>query len=186
MKNFPKINLVSDALHGMAYYIFQKSLRSLQEFRKNPHDKIPPKSSPTNFQSLCILKNQIFIRKDFFLRIRPTRPSLDRAGPLHTAGCRARTLGPSRLAWPWCNYQKPSLLRVCAARRQRLLPLSPPSGPHLLDSPPSPRRPTPVGDPPRRRSPRTAAPRLGCPRAFTALPHHSSPLIPFKPSVNGP
>jgi hypothetical protein len=31
-----------------------------------------------------------------------------------------------------------------------------------------------------------AAPRLGCPRAFTALRHHSPPLIPFKPSVNGP
>jgi hypothetical protein len=31
-----------------------------------------------------------------------------------------------------------------------------------------------------------AAPRLGCLRAFIALPHHSPPLIPFKPSVNGP
>jgi hypothetical protein len=34
--------------------------------------------------------------------------------------------------------------------------------------------------------PHTAAPRLGCPQAFTALPHHSSPLIPFKPSLNEP
>jgi hypothetical protein len=34
--------------------------------------------------------------------------------------------------------------------------------------------------------PRAAAPRLGCPRAFTALPHHSPPLIPFKPSLNEP
>jgi hypothetical protein len=25
-----------------------------------------------------------------------------------------------------------------------------------------------------------------CPRAFTALPHHSPLLIPFKPSINGP
>jgi hypothetical protein len=32
--------------------------------------------------------------------------------------------------------------------------------------------------------PRAVAPRLGCPRAFTALPHHSPPLIPFKPSLN--
>jgi hypothetical protein len=29
-----------------------------------------------------------------------------------------------------------------------------------------------------------APPRLGCPQAFTALPHHSPPLIPFKPSLN--
>jgi hypothetical protein len=32
----------------MAYYNFLKSLRSLEEFMKNPHVKIPPKS-PTNF-----------------------------------------------------------------------------------------------------------------------------------------
>jgi hypothetical protein len=57
MKNFQKINLVSDALHGMSYYIFLKSLSSLEEFRKNPHVKIPPKSPPTNFQSLAIIKN---------------------------------------------------------------------------------------------------------------------------------
>jgi hypothetical protein len=44
MKNLPKINFVYDALHGMAYYIFLKSLRSLEEFRKNLHVKIPPKS----------------------------------------------------------------------------------------------------------------------------------------------
>jgi hypothetical protein len=34
--------------------------------------------------------------------------------------------------------------------------------------------------------PRAAAPHLGCPRAFTTLPHHSPPLIPFKPSLNEP
>jgi hypothetical protein len=52
MKNLPKINLEWDALHGMACYIFLKSLRSLAEFRKNPHVKIPPKSPSTNFQTL--------------------------------------------------------------------------------------------------------------------------------------
>jgi hypothetical protein len=36
----------------MTYYIFLKSLRSLEEFRKNPHVKIPPKSPCANFQSL--------------------------------------------------------------------------------------------------------------------------------------
>jgi hypothetical protein len=71
VKNFPKINLALDALHGMAYYIFLKSLRSLEEFRKNPHVKIPPKSSSTNFQSLAKFKNPILIHKFFFLAFGP-------------------------------------------------------------------------------------------------------------------
>jgi hypothetical protein len=50
----------------MAYYIFLKSWKSLEEFRKNPHLKIPPKSPSTNFQSLGTFKNPIFIRKEFF------------------------------------------------------------------------------------------------------------------------
>jgi hypothetical protein len=71
----------------MAYYIFLKSLRSLEEFRKNPHVKIPPKS-PTNFQSLDKFKNPILIQKFFFLisvrpTPRPTRP-LSLASPLAT------------------------------------------------------------------------------------------------------
>jgi hypothetical protein len=41
----------------MAHYIFLKSLRSLEEFRKNPHVKIPPKSPSINFQSLAKFKN---------------------------------------------------------------------------------------------------------------------------------
>jgi hypothetical protein len=59
----------------MAYYIFLKSLRSLEEFRKNPHVKIPPKSPSTNFQSPAIIKNQIFIQKSIFLHFWPIRPS---------------------------------------------------------------------------------------------------------------
>jgi hypothetical protein len=183
-------------MHCMAYYIFQKSLRSLDEFRKNPHVKIPPKSPSTIFQSLAIIKNQILIGKEFFLHIRPNRPNGQPAHPasqpsqphwppFSLAG-HARALGPSRSARPWRICQKPSLLRVCATRRRRLLPLSPPRGPRLSASSSTPCRPTPVGISPRRRSPCAAAPRLGCPRAFTALPHHSPPLIPFKSSVNGP
>jgi hypothetical protein len=51
----------------MAWHViyFLKSLRSLEEFRKNLHVKIPPKS-PTNFQSLGKFKNPIFIRKRIF------------------------------------------------------------------------------------------------------------------------
>jgi hypothetical protein len=51
----------------MAYYIFLKSLRSLEEFRKNPHVKIPPKSSSANFHAFVNSKKQFLIRKFFFL-----------------------------------------------------------------------------------------------------------------------
>jgi hypothetical protein len=46
----------------MAYFIFLKSLRSLGEFRKNPHVKIPSKSPYANFQSLSVFKKSNFIR----------------------------------------------------------------------------------------------------------------------------
>jgi hypothetical protein len=66
-----KINLVYDALHSMTYYIFLKSLRSQEEFRKNPHVKIPPKSPSTNFQSLGKFKNLIFNSEILFLDFGP-------------------------------------------------------------------------------------------------------------------
>jgi hypothetical protein len=75
MKNFPKINLVYDAMHGMASYIFLKSLRSLEEFRKNPHVKIPPKSPSTNLQSLGKFKNPIFNSEILFLAFGPADPA---------------------------------------------------------------------------------------------------------------
>jgi hypothetical protein len=59
----------------MAYSIFLKYLRRLEEFRKNPHVKIPPKSSCANFQSLVIFKNLIFIQKGIFFRFWPIQPS---------------------------------------------------------------------------------------------------------------
>jgi hypothetical protein len=65
----------------MAYYIFLKSLRSLEEFRKNPHVKIPPKSPSTILQSLAIIKNQILFGKEFFLHFRPNRPTGQTAHP---------------------------------------------------------------------------------------------------------
>jgi hypothetical protein len=69
----------------MTYYIFLKSLRSLGEFRENPHVKIPPKSSSTNFQSLAKFKNPILIRKFFFLAFGPAdlaaRSAFGPAGP---------------------------------------------------------------------------------------------------------
>jgi hypothetical protein len=58
----------------MTYYIFLKSLRSLEEFRKNPHVKIPPKSLSTNFQSLVKLKNLIFNSEIIFPCFWPGQP----------------------------------------------------------------------------------------------------------------
>jgi hypothetical protein len=81
----------------MAYYIFLKSWRSLEEFRKNPHLKISPKSPSTNFQSLAIIKNQIFIRKRIFLHFRPIRPSGQPAYLAHAA-TRPPSCRPAQLA----------------------------------------------------------------------------------------
>jgi hypothetical protein len=86
MKNLPKKSCIGCiALHGMAYYIFLKSLRSLGEFRKNPHVQIPPKSPSINFQSFSKFKNPNFNSEIFFPSFRPGRP----CGPLG--------LWPSRL-----------------------------------------------------------------------------------------
>jgi hypothetical protein len=82
----------------MAYFIFVKYLRSLEEFRKNPHVKIPPKSPYANFQSLGNFKNPIFNSKNIFLRFRPGQPY----GPLG--------LWPSRPRWPLSSHgTKPPL-----------------------------------------------------------------------------
>jgi hypothetical protein len=156
----------------MAYYIFLKSLRSLEEFRKITHVKIPPKSPSTNFQSLGKFKNPILFETNFsseFGPPGPASPMLARSIPQATA----RALGPSRPALPWRNCQKLSLLRVCAARRRRLLPLSPPTGPHLSDSPPSPRRPTPV-----RNSPCLTAIDRSAPPGLHHCDANQSPLLP--------
>jgi hypothetical protein len=93
----------------MAYYIFLKSLRSLEEFRKNPHVKILPKSSSTIFQSLAKFKNPILIRKSFyflFLTFGPAGlPSLTGlglpAGPNHRSTPRPSSAQPSRPARQW-------------------------------------------------------------------------------------
>jgi hypothetical protein len=69
----------------MAYYIFLKSVRSLEEFRKNPHVKIPPKSPSTNFQSLGKFKNPIFNSEIIFFAFGPAnlvaRSASGPAGP---------------------------------------------------------------------------------------------------------
>jgi hypothetical protein len=80
------------AYHGMAYFIFLKYLDSLEDFRKNPHVKIPPKSPYANFQSLDIFKTSIFNQKRFFFNFRPNRPS---GQPAHPA---FRPTRPKRLS----------------------------------------------------------------------------------------
>jgi hypothetical protein len=58
----------------MAYYIFLKSLRSLGEFRKNPHVKIPPKSPSTNFPGLGKFKIQFLFEKNSSSEFSPFGP----------------------------------------------------------------------------------------------------------------
>jgi hypothetical protein len=77
----------------MAYYIFLKSLRSLEEFRKNPHVKIPPKSPSTISQSPALIKNQILFGKEFFFAFGPIGPAASRpARPLSPASPPAPSL----------------------------------------------------------------------------------------------
>jgi hypothetical protein len=102
----------------MAYFFFLKYLDSLEDFRKNPHVKIPPKSPPTNFQSLCIFKNQIVIRKRIFSSL--------------SAQSAQRPASPSDLlAQPW---------PIFSLFNRPLLPL--PTGPRPLDRPSPPSRPS--------------------------------------------
>jgi hypothetical protein len=160
----------------MAYSIFLKYLRSLEEFRKNPHVKIPPKSPCANFQILGIFKNSIFIRKGIFLRFQPIRPSPARAGPLCPAGRRipARPTQPK----PGCRiYGKAYSLRLCALRQRRLLSLtSLPCGARLSAPSPSPRRPTIAASPHHLRQPHASRPpTLKC-QARSSLPALIPPL----------
>jgi hypothetical protein len=85
-------------LHGMTYYIFLKSLRSLGEFRKNPHVKIPPKSACANFQSLGKFKNPFLIQKFLFFAFGPADLAAHSAfGPAgsHWARCPRMSKPPS-------------------------------------------------------------------------------------------
>jgi hypothetical protein len=93
----------------MAYYIFLKSMRSLEEFRKNPHVKIPPKSPSTNFQSLAKLKNPIFNSEFFFLDFGPADLAAHPASQPSQPTGRAAPAGRNRPGWP-----------IQPARRSRL------------------------------------------------------------------
>jgi hypothetical protein len=87
----------------MAYHIFLKSLRSLEEFRKNPHVKIPHKSPSTNFQILGKFKNPIFNSGILFLEFGPADLAAHPASqPIQPTGRtvlagRNRSAGPSSM-----------------------------------------------------------------------------------------
>jgi hypothetical protein len=149
----------------MACYIFLKSLSSLEEFRKIPHVKIPPKSPSTNFQSLGKLKNPILIQKFlFFLIFGPADPAACLAsGPVSPPATPSPQAKITRPAHP-ARASVASSQEICfpfwftpfRAGRLSLVSLS--TGPHLSDVSPPPRRPTPAAFFRPLRPPRTARP----------------------------
>jgi hypothetical protein len=173
----------------MAYYIFLKSLRSLEEFRKNPHVKIPPKSSSTIFQSLAKFRNPIFIRKFVFLYFRPGRPC-GPAIPHGPAGLPFPALAcrPARAAWlsrPTGRSARARRWRILgntlsslnrAFRLLRLLSLlSLTCGPHMSDSSSSPRHREPAEIRRAAASPAPFAPCFGCRWQLPPSPFISPP-----------
>jgi hypothetical protein len=150
----------------MAWHIifFLKSLGSLEEFRKNPHVKIPSKSPCANFQSLGKFRNLIFNSEIHLPYFRPGRPY----GPLGR--------WPSWPRWPLSSRGPNSTLSAQLARVSMayLWKYVFPFGPRLLKWPPPsrlsvkwvravrfvflPRRPTVATSSRHLRPPRTARP----------------------------
>jgi hypothetical protein len=162
----------------MAHYIFLKSLRSLEEFRKNPHVKIP-----TNFQSLGKFKNPIFNSEILFLisarpTLRPTRP-LSPASPLAVPPLQAETVpaGPSSPRVGRVFAENTSSLLVRAFRAGRLSHVSLSTGPQMLVPSPTSSRPSSPAPPPNpsHRAPLCSAPRVPSSRYHLAF--ISPPLI---------
>jgi hypothetical protein len=167
----------------MAYYIFLKSLRSLEEFRKNPHVKIPPKSPSTNFQSLGKFNNPIFNLEILFLisarpTMRPTRP-LSPASPLAAPSPTGRKhpASPSSPRVSRVFARNTFSFSVNAFRAGRLSHVSLSTGPQMSVSSPTSSRPSlPVPPPiPGHRASLSSAPRVPSSRYHLAF--ISSPLI---------
>jgi hypothetical protein len=177
----------------MAYYIFLKSLRSLEEFRKNPHVKIPPKSPSTNFQSLAIIKNHFFIRKRIFFTFGPAAAHssffVPAAPPPLPTGPRPHGR-PSRPARRWHPAESSPPPQVDASSRAAFALYSrptdrwtPPVIPHLLPARarsrhhhllPLPAPPSPTSD---------AARAFTTPPSFP--PPQSPPPLNLAPAFNG-
>jgi hypothetical protein len=164
----------------MACYIFLKSLRSLEEFRKNPHVKIPPNLLLQISKALVNSKIQFLIQKFFsLLSARPTpRPVRPLPQPAHRPR-RPRGLKQTRPAHPAHASVASSReirfpFRITPSRADRLSLVSLSTGPHLSDSPPSPAPADPVENLPRR----CPAPRM--PPSFYSPPSSLSPLNPLQ------
>jgi hypothetical protein len=144
----------------MAYFIFLKYLDSLEDFRKNPHVKIPSKSPCANFQILPKSKFQIKFEKVLFIELGPAQVSAQPPGPWPSAG---QLSTPPHSFWAFASRParpSPSLsLNDTWAPPLRLPPLAAATG-----------RPSATGSP------------LGCPAELhplpvtDALPHLLSPL----------
>jgi hypothetical protein len=160
----------------MAWHItfFLKSLRSLEEFRKTPHVKIPPKSPSTNFPCLGKFKIQILIQKSFFFTFGPAnlaahsafgpaglplprpRPADRPKPPVHSAQ-------PASPRMRWCICKSTSSSLIHASRHRRLLSLpSLTRGPRLSASSSPPRRRDPGRVSTAPPLPVPPAPRRGC------------------------
>jgi hypothetical protein len=193
-------------LQGMTYYIFLKSLRSLEEFRKNPHVKILPKSPSTNFQSLGKFKNPIFNSEILLPCFRPGQP------------CGPHTLQPSRLplasllSWAESNPTSPASPRVNGTLaevrfpfwftpprvgRLSLIPLT--TGPRLSAPSPTSSRPSSPASPliHGHRAPPSSTPRVPLSRYHLAFispplisllnpPPSSMALKPLTPALTTP
>jgi hypothetical protein len=174
----------------MPYYIFLKSLRSPEEFRKNTHVKIPSKYPCANFQSLSKFKIPIFNLEIIFPCFRPGRP----CGPLGLWPRRLLLASPL----PQVEAHRPTqaaqptrvvgviaevlfLLGFTSSALGAFSLLTADMGDPLVSSV----FPTALTNPGREISapplPASHAPRLGCRQAFTAPPPSSfPPLNPFQ------
>jgi hypothetical protein len=175
----------------MAYCIFLKSLRSLEEFRKNPCVQIPPKSRCANFQILGKFKNPIFYPKillpiHFSLLAQLALPSHLAFGPVSPAGLPSpagRRL-PRRPIWPVCRrrlHRNTFSLLVHAFRAGRVFShLSLSCGPQLSVLSPTPCWPTLAAPPlnpamPGHPAPPSSAPQMAASRLNS--PRHQDPLL---------
>jgi hypothetical protein len=176
----------------MAYYIFLKSLRSVEEFRKNPHVKIPPKSPSTNFQILGKFKNLIFNSEISFPDFQPGQPR----GPLGlwpslptgraipaVRNSPGRPIQPARRSRLHGKYVFPfgSCLPELAASPSSLYQPGPTYQIHPLPHAGRPRSKIPCSGALPRRCP---TPRM--PPSFYSPPSSLSPLNPLQTGLNEP